>query len=135
MSCVPQRKGWRSDQSPWRNPEDREWIPDIGHLEFDFDFDFDFDCDVARVKGRCGRTGMCGVRWVVLNLLKIKDFLKRMRKKRRKKKDYLLGTYSKSLNCDGKDIFLMGFYDVQHMSRVMCAMRWVCGLTAPQSSL
>jgi hypothetical protein len=28
----------RSDPSPWRNPEDHEWIPDIGELEFDFAF-------------------------------------------------------------------------------------------------
>jgi hypothetical protein len=33
--------GWRSDPSPWRNPEDREWIPDIGYLEFDFAFNRD----------------------------------------------------------------------------------------------
>jgi hypothetical protein len=31
-------QSWRSDPSPWRNPEDREWIPDIGQLEFDFAF-------------------------------------------------------------------------------------------------
>jgi hypothetical protein len=30
-------KSWRSDPSPWRKPEDHEWIPDIEQLEFDFD--------------------------------------------------------------------------------------------------
>ena len=38
-------QGWRSDPSPWRSPEDREWIPDIGQLEFDFAF----DCDCALI--------------------------------------------------------------------------------------
>jgi hypothetical protein len=32
-------QSWRSDSSPWRSPEDHEWIPDIVPLEFDFDFD------------------------------------------------------------------------------------------------
>jgi hypothetical protein len=36
-------QGWRSDPSPWRNPEDCEWIPNIGQLEFDFAF----HCDCA----------------------------------------------------------------------------------------
>jgi hypothetical protein len=42
----PRRQGvcykgqsWRSDPSPWRSPEDREWIPDIGRLECAFAFD------------------------------------------------------------------------------------------------
>ena len=34
-------QGWRSDPSPWRSPEDGEWIPDIGQLEFDFAFHCD----------------------------------------------------------------------------------------------
>jgi hypothetical protein len=39
--CVCYKgQGWRSDPSPWRSPEDHEWIPDIGQLEFDFDFGF-----------------------------------------------------------------------------------------------
>jgi hypothetical protein len=29
----------------WRSPEDHEWIPDIGWLEFDFDF----NCDCALI--------------------------------------------------------------------------------------
>jgi hypothetical protein len=44
----PRRQGvyykgqsWRSDPSPWRNPQDREWIPDMGQLEFDCGFDCD----------------------------------------------------------------------------------------------
>jgi hypothetical protein len=40
--CYKQQS-WRSDPSPWRSPEDREWIPDIRQLEFDFTF----DCDCA----------------------------------------------------------------------------------------
>ena len=36
-------QSWRSDPSPWKNPEDHEWIPDIGQLEFDFAFDCDCD--------------------------------------------------------------------------------------------
>jgi hypothetical protein len=35
----------RSDPSPRRNPENHEWIPDIGWLEFDFAF----DCDSALI--------------------------------------------------------------------------------------
>jgi hypothetical protein len=38
-------QSWLSDPSPWRNPEDCEWISDIGQ----FDFDFDFDCDCALI--------------------------------------------------------------------------------------
>jgi hypothetical protein len=38
-------QSWRSDPRPWRIPEDPEWIPDIGQLEFDFDF----DCDCALI--------------------------------------------------------------------------------------
>jgi hypothetical protein len=34
-------QGWRSDPSPRRSPEDGEWIPDIGQLEFDFAFHCD----------------------------------------------------------------------------------------------
>jgi hypothetical protein len=48
----PRRQGvgykgqsWRSDSSPWRNPEDHERIPAIELLEFDFAF----DCDCALI--------------------------------------------------------------------------------------
>jgi hypothetical protein len=36
-------QSWRSDPRPWKNPEDRERIPDIGQLEFDLAF----HCDCA----------------------------------------------------------------------------------------
>ena len=43
--------GWRSDPSPWRSPEDREWIPDIRQLEFDFTFDCDCALKFSLLKG------------------------------------------------------------------------------------
>jgi hypothetical protein len=45
-------QGWRSDPSPWRNPEDREWIPDIEQLESDFPFDCDYALIFFPVEGR-----------------------------------------------------------------------------------
>jgi hypothetical protein len=41
--CATKCRAGRSDSSPWRSPEDHEWLPDIGQLEFDFAF----DCDCA----------------------------------------------------------------------------------------
>jgi hypothetical protein len=34
-------QSWRAGPSTWRNPENCEWIPDIGLLEFDFALDYD----------------------------------------------------------------------------------------------
>ena len=58
-NLEPRRQGvcykgqsWRSGPSPWRNPEDREWIPDMGQLEFDFAFDCDCTLIYFSLEGR-----------------------------------------------------------------------------------
>jgi hypothetical protein len=44
-------QSWRSDPSHWRNPEDHEWIPDIGQLEFDFAFHCVFALMLSPLEG------------------------------------------------------------------------------------
>ena len=43
--CAAEGRAGEMTQALWRSPEDREWIPDIGQLEFDFAF----DCDCALI--------------------------------------------------------------------------------------
>jgi hypothetical protein len=36
----------------WRSPEDHEWIPAIGQLEFDFAFDYDYALKCFPLEGK-----------------------------------------------------------------------------------
>ena len=51
-SVCYKEQSWSSVPSLWRSPEDHEWIPDIGRLEFDFAFDCDCALTFFPLEGR-----------------------------------------------------------------------------------